>query len=59
VPALALALLVWWLWLSAAVYAPDDWFDPVNPYSIATVLVQWGIALGLLKWMNDAMTRRL
>jgi len=54
VPALAVVLLGWWLYQATAVYA-ERWYDPTEPYSVATVLVQWGIALlGLLaanRWM--------
>ena len=55
IPGAALILLVWWLSLSATVYAPDAWFDPLNPTSVMTCLLQWGVAGGLL-W---ALNRRL
>ena len=48
VPAAALALLVWWFTLSATVYAPADWYNPFNPFSVMTVLVQWGLVIGIL-----------
>jgi NSS family neurotransmitter:Na+ symporter len=47
VPPAAIALLVWWLSLSATVYAPDDWYDPFNPDSVMTCLVQWAVAVVL------------
>jgi NSS family neurotransmitter:Na+ symporter len=31
--------------LAATVYAPDQWMNPINPYSVMTCVVQWGIAL--------------
>jgi NSS family neurotransmitter:Na+ symporter len=41
--------------LSATVYAPDDWYDPFNPSSVMTCLVQWGAAaaafLALNRWL--------
>ena len=52
VPFAAIALLVWWLFLSATVYAPDDWYDPLNPSSVMTCLVQWGLAAGALLALN-------
>ena len=58
VPALAVVLLAWWLYLAAAVYAPDTWYDPFEPYSVMTCLVQWGVALGLLLAFNRALARR-
>jgi NSS family neurotransmitter:Na+ symporter len=35
--------LTWWMFLSATVFAPGDWMDPFNPFSVMTCLVQWGI----------------
>ena len=58
VPLLAAVLLVWWLYLAAAVYAPETWYDPFDPYSVMTCLVQLGLALGLLVALNRWMVRR-
>lgn len=52
VPTEAAILLAWWLYQSAALYAPDTWFDPFEPYSVMTCVLQWGAALGLLLLMN-------
>jgi NSS family neurotransmitter:Na+ symporter len=58
VPCAAAVLLVWWLSLSATVYAPDDWYDPFNPSSVMTCLLQWGVAvavfLSLNRWLAAA-----
>ncbi len=45
VPAAAFILLFWWLYQSATVYSPDEWYNPFNPYSVMTCFVQWAIAL--------------
>ncbi len=58
VPLQAIVLLVWWLYLSATVYAPDTWFNPLDPYSVMTCLVQWAIALGVFYWYNNALASR-
>ena len=58
IPVLAVLLLVWWLWLSATVYAPDTWFDPTDPFSVASCLAQWGIVMGIMYALNRKMTRR-
>ena len=52
IPALALVLLGWWLYQAAASFAPERWFDPFDPFSLATCLVQWGIVLVLLIALN-------
>ena len=42
IPAAAVILLFWWMFLSVTVFAPGDWMNPFNPFSIMTCLVQWG-----------------
>ncbi len=59
VPTLGVALLVWWLSLAATVYAPDDWYNPLSPYSVMTCFVQWGVVLMALWWLNGWMAGRL
>lgn len=59
VPLLAIVLLLWWLYLAAAVYAPETWYNPFEPYSVMTCLVQWGIALALFLLLNRWMVRRV
>ena len=52
VPAAALVLLVWWLSLSATVYAPDQWYNPLNTSSVMTCIVQWSLVIGVLLLLN-------
>jgi NSS family neurotransmitter:Na+ symporter len=42
VPLAALVLLIWWLSQSAKV---EQWYNPLNSYSIMTCLFQWAILL--------------
>lgn len=58
VPLQAIILLVWWLYQSASVYAPDTWYNPVEPYSVMTCLVQWGLALTLFVALNRRIVQR-
>jgi NSS family neurotransmitter:Na+ symporter len=58
IPSLAAVLLGWWLYQAAAVYAPDRWFDPFDPFSVMTCLAQWGIVLFLLILLNRRVARR-
>ena len=59
VPTLGVTLFLWWLSLSATVYAPQDWYNPFSPYSVMTCIVQWGIVLAALfllnKWMVSSI----
>ena len=59
IPLEAGVLLVWWLGLAATVYAPDTWYNPLDPFSPMTCLVQWAIALGLFIALNRWMARRV
>ena len=58
IPLQAVVLLGWWLWLSATEYAPDTWANPLDPYSVMTVLVQWGAVLAIFVLANKWMVRR-
>jgi NSS family neurotransmitter:Na+ symporter len=58
IPSLAVVLLGWWLYQAAAVYAPDRWFDPFDPFSVMTCLAQWGVVLLLLIVLNRRLARR-
>ena len=58
VPSLAGMLLIWWLYRSKTEYATDTWFDPTDPYSLMTCIVQWGVALVVLIWSNKYLVRR-
>lgn len=58
VPLQAIALLVWWLYLSASTYAPETWYNPIEPYSVMTCLVQWGVIALLLVLSNRYLARR-
>ncbi len=57
VPLQAVVLLSWWLYQAAAVYT-DQWYNPLEPYSIATCLVQWGLALVLVVALNRWLAAR-
>ncbi len=59
VPLLAVVLLGWWLWLSATVYAPETWYDPTDPFSLMTCLVQWGTVIAALLILNRWMAGRV
>lgn len=55
VPVEVITLLGWWMYLSAAEYAPDSWYNPLSPFSVATVIVQWLVALGLVYFFNKKL----
>ncbi len=56
VPVEVVTLLVWWIYLSAFEYAPETWYNPLSMYSVATVLLQWGIAMALFMVYNKKIS---
>jgi NSS family neurotransmitter:Na+ symporter len=56
---LALALLAWWMFLSATVFAPDQWYNPFNPFSVMTCLAQFAIVLGIFILFNKKIANRM
>lgn len=52
IPFAAIILLVWWLFQSATVFAPDQWYNPFNPFSVMTCLVQWFVMSGIFILYN-------
>lgn len=59
IPLQAIVLLGWWLYQAYAVYAPESWYNPLDPFSVMTCLVQWGIAMVLLVAWNRHWHERL
>ncbi len=57
VPVEVISLLTWWIYLSASEYAPQSWYNPLSPYSVATVLLQWGVAMALLYFYNQRLSQ--
>ncbi len=59
IPFAAIALLVWWFYLAATVFAPGEWYNPFNPFSIMTCLAQWAIMLGIFVTFNKKIAGSL
>ncbi|MFI6575890.1 sodium-dependent transporter [Nocardiopsis sp. NPDC050513] len=58
-PLLLAVLLGFWVYLSVAVYAPDTWWNPFDPFSLATMLGQWALALAVVLALNGFLARRI
>lgn len=59
VPIEAAVLLVWFMWVSATEYAPDSWFNPLEPLSVMTALVQWSIVAIVFIALNKKLNQRM
>ena len=55
VPVEVITLLFWWMYLSATEYAPDTWYNPFDPFSVATVVGQWVLAVALVWFFNKKL----
>lgn len=55
VPIEVISLLIWWMYQSASV---DAWYNPISTFSLATVLVQWAVAMGLFYFYNDRIAEK-
>lgn len=59
VPVAAVILLLWWLSLSAFVYAPNAWYNPLSTYSFMTCMVQWVIVITIFIMANNWIYRKI
>lgn len=55
VPVEVISLLGWWMYLSITDFAPDTWYNPLSLYSIATVIFQFAIALGIVYFFRKPL----
>lgn len=55
IPVQVVVLLGWWMYRAVFEFAPETWFDPTDPYSLMTCLVQWGIVAGVLVMFNKKL----
>lgn len=58
IPIEAIVLIVWWFYLAITSFDREGWWNPWNTYSIATCLLQWGIAFAILLSLNRWVVRR-
>ena len=58
IPLAAFILLFWWLYTAATVFAPGEWYNPLNPFSVMTCLAQWGLVVAVFVFLNRWMARK-
>jgi NSS family neurotransmitter:Na+ symporter len=59
VPVASVSLLFWWMFQSATVFAPDEWFNPFNPFSVMTCLAQWLLVLVVFILLNKYISKKM
>jgi len=58
IPIQVVVLLSWWIFRSVTEFAPDNWYNPFDSYSIATVVSQWIVAALILFVLNTWLVKR-
>lgn len=58
IPVQVVTLLTWWIYLSVTSFAPDTWYNPLSPFSVATVLLQFGVVIALFKFYNKQIAQK-
>ncbi|GAB3288129.1 sodium-dependent transporter [Parasphingorhabdus pacifica] len=59
VPVLFAVLLGWWIYQSIFQFAPDSWWNPFETSSLATLLMQWALALCVVLALNSFLVRKV
>ena len=59
IPLQAVVLLVWWLRQATTDAFAAEWWNPLEPYSAASCVVQWAVVLAVLFALNKWMVSRL
>jgi len=55
----AVVLMVWWLYQAVDTDNLAATFTPFSTFNVGSVLVQWGIALGILILLNGWLNRKM
>src|SRR5699024_11453754 len=56
VPVEVVSLLGWWIWLS--ITTSESWYNPLSSFSIATIIVQFGIVMCLCYFYNITLAEK-
>jgi NSS family neurotransmitter:Na+ symporter len=59
IPVAALALLAWWMFQSVTVFAPEDWYNPLNAFSLMTCVVQFLAVLLIFILLNRRISNAM
>ncbi|PSK99130.1 NSS family neurotransmitter:Na+ symporter [Haloactinopolyspora alba] len=58
-PVMFVALFGWWIYRTVDVLAPDTWWNPFEPFSLMTLLVQWVALFVVMYALNGFLSRRV
>ncbi|KXG73619.1 hypothetical protein AN619_30410 [Thermotalea metallivorans] len=57
-PVFVLTIIGWWLW-QAITWYPDNWWDPMETFSVGTIALQFGILLILALLTNNWLAGKI
>lgn len=58
-PVVFVILFGWWIQQTITEFAPDTWYDPFEPFSLMTLIVQWVALLLVMLGLNNWLSRRV
>ena len=56
VPIEFIVMFGWWMYQTVTVYEPVEWWNPLRIYSVGSCVVQWSIALVVLRLANRRLS---
>ncbi|XRQ05565.1 sodium-dependent transporter [Actinomadura welshii] len=58
-PVMFAVVIGWWVYRAIDEFAPDDWWNPFSPFSVATLALQWGLLFVVLYALNNVFADRI
>jgi neurotransmitter:Na+ symporter, NSS family len=58
-PVMFAAVMGFWVYQAVFIFAPDDWWNPLSPFSLATLLVQWAVVAAVVLALNNFLANRV
>jgi len=58
-PVVFVVLFGWWIQQTVTEFAPDDWWNPLEPFSLATMVVQWVALVIVMYALNNWLSKQV
>ena len=58
-PVVFVVLFGWWIQQTITVFAPDDWYNPFEPFSLMTLVAQWVALAVVMLLLNNWLSNRI
>lgn len=57
IPLEFVVLIMWWFYQAITVYHPNSWWNPIEPFSVGTCVLQWGVVILVFVIFNKKLYR--